>query len=88
MKQQNDNRFLPKRGNIIIKHAPNWTSPWLPILVTIILWTFLVKVVDPVPVNYGLFNTLGTRGVGGLDANCKPLIDCKFYYLTYLSSFF
>jgi hypothetical protein len=48
---------------------------WLSVLVIIFLWTFLVKVVDPVPVTYGPSNTLGTRGVGGLDAKCKPTFD-------------
>lgn len=59
-------------------HAPNSTALRLPILVTAIVWTFSVKVVDPVPVPHRPANTLErpskpiprlrTPQVGGLDA--------------------
>jgi len=76
--QQKDNRSLPTRDNTIRIHAPNWTALRLPILVTAIVWTFSVKVVDPVPVPQRPAKTLErpsrpiprlrTPGVGGLDA--------------------
>lgn len=59
-------------------HAPNSTALRLPILVTAMVCTFSVKVVDPVPVPHKPAKTLErpsrpiprlrTPGVGGLDA--------------------
>jgi hypothetical protein len=67
--------------NSIRKNAPSWTAQRLPILVTAIVWTFSVKVVDPVPVPQRPAKTLErpskpiprlrTPGVGGLDATNK-----------------
>jgi len=43
------NRNLPKRDNIIRRHAPSWSTIRIPIFVTVIVWTFLVKILDPAP---------------------------------------
>lgn len=78
MQQQNDNRYLPNRDNTMRRHAPNWTGLRLPIFVPAIVWTFSVRVVDPIPVPQRPANKLEkpsrpiprlrTPGVGGPDA--------------------
>ena len=69
---------LPIRDKRIKAHAPNSTALRLPILVTAIVCTFSVKVVEPFPVPHRPAKTLQrpsrpiprltTPGVGGLDA--------------------
>uniref|UniRef100_A0A7C9EJ60 Uncharacterized protein n=1 Tax=Opuntia streptacantha TaxID=393608 RepID=A0A7C9EJ60_OPUST len=72
---------LPIRDKMIKTNAPNSTALRLPILVTAIVWTFSVRVEDPVPVPQRPAKTLQrpsipiprlrTPGVGGLDATNK-----------------
>jgi len=81
MQEKKDTIHLPTSDNSIRKHAPNWTTLRLPILVTTMVWTIFFKVVDPVPVPQRPAKTLErpsspiTRlrilGVGGRDATNK-----------------
>lgn len=81
MQEKKDAVHLPTSDNSIRKHAPNWTALRLPILVTAMVWTFSVKVVDPVPDPQRPAKTLErpskpiprlrTPGVGGRDATNK-----------------
>lgn len=71
-------KHVPIRDKTIKTQAPNSTALRLPILVTAMVCTFSVSVVDPVPVPQRPANTLErpsrpiplltTPGVGGLDA--------------------
>jgi len=80
----------PIRDKMIKTNAPNSTALRLPILVTAIVWTFSVRVEDPVPVPQRPAKTLQrpsipiprlrTPGVGGLDATNK---DDAWYEPTY-----
>ena len=72
------NKHIPTRDKTIRTPAPNSMALRLPILVTAMVCTFSVRVVEPVPVPHRPAKTLQkpsrpiarltTPGVGGLDA--------------------